>query len=180
MVASPTPVTGTISPPATVVSVAAAPVPVPEQVSAHQQLLSALRPLQQFVDGTHRLSIQLRPAELGAVSVEFAMNSGELSVQLVAERASTAHVLRASIDELRSELERDGFRAGSFDVAQHYGGQQHRRREAFSEVDRLATLGSLGNQGSLDTASDGEPRRKLVGASAVERNGTDGRIDVRI
>jgi hypothetical protein len=80
-----------------------------------------LRPTKQFSDGTHRLSIQLRPDDLGAVTVELALHDGRLSLHFVAENRAAADTLRASMHELRSELETTGQRTGSFEVGQHSG-----------------------------------------------------------
>jgi len=169
VVAAPPQVTGSIS---AARAVEAAHVPVQDHGAA-QQLSAALRPLQQFVDGTHHLSIQLRPAELGTVTVELAMQGGELSLHLVAERTSTAHALRASVDELRADLEADGVRTGAFDIAQQYVGQhQQRRREAFTDV-----LDAMGSRLRSDV---GAPPGPVAVPLDLRTPRKDGRLDVRI
>jgi flagellar hook-length control protein FliK len=83
-----------------------------------QQLATVVRPLRQLADGTHRISLQLRPAELGTVHLEVALEDGRLSLRAVTEHAATRDLLAASMPELRSELSRSGIDLGSLDVGQ--------------------------------------------------------------
>jgi flagellar hook-length control protein FliK len=87
--------------------------------SPWQQLASVVRPLRQLPDGSHRLSLQLRPAELGAVHLEVALEDGRLSLRALAENVTTREVLTASLPELRAELARSGIDLGSLDVGDH-------------------------------------------------------------
>jgi flagellar hook-length control protein FliK len=81
-----------------------------------QQLATVVRPLRQLADGTHRIALQLRPAELGAVHLEVALEDGHLSMRLVAETVAARDALAASMPDLRGELTRSGIDVGSLDV----------------------------------------------------------------
>lgn len=83
------------------------------------QLATVIKPLRQLPDGTHRLSLQLRPAELGAVHLEVAVEDGQLSVRAMAESISSRDVLASAMPELREELVRSGIDVGSLDVGEH-------------------------------------------------------------
>lgn len=81
-----------------------------------EQLVTLVAPLRQGPDGTHRMSIELRPEELGGVKVDVRILGNEISLHLRADLSATTELLRASLADLRSELEMAGFDAGSLDV----------------------------------------------------------------
>jgi hypothetical protein len=81
-----------------------------------EQLANVVRPLRQLPDGSHRIALQLRPAELGVVHLEVAFEDGRLSLRAVAENLATREVLAAALPELRAELSKSGIDLGSLDV----------------------------------------------------------------
>jgi flagellar hook-length control protein FliK len=142
--------------------------PPPLQQSPAQQLLSVLRPLRKFADGSHRLSVRLSPDELGSVTVELSLRSGTLSMHMVAERSATGDLLHNQLHELRRELEQGGVRTGSFEVGQQAA--DGRRNPTASAVAKTAS--SIGiDEPLIDVASisPGSPTRSA-----------DSRLDVRI
>ncbi len=89
--AVPAPSTQAATPtPAVAPTLPAAPEPVATQL---------VRPSPRCVttsDGSYRLSLQLHPAELGAVHVDVQLHAGEVSLHLQAEHAPSAQALLAA------------------------------------------------------------------------------------
>lgn len=83
------------------------------------QLVTVLTPLRSAPDGTHRVGIQLRPDELGEVQIDVVVRGNEIALNVRADLPATADLLRASLAELRAQLEAAGFDAGDLDVAHH-------------------------------------------------------------
>ena len=81
-----------------------------------QQVARVVRPLRQLADGTHRIALQLRPAELGSVHLEVALEDGRLSMRAVTDTVAARDALAAALPELRGELTRSGIDLGSLDV----------------------------------------------------------------
>ena len=94
-----------------------------------QQLAEALRDVRRMSDGSHRLSLQLHPEELGAVQLEVAVRDGQLHLRAVAETDSTRRLLTASIPELREQLTDAGVSAGSLEVGAE-SAADHQRADA--------------------------------------------------
>ena len=93
-----------------------------------QQIAEALRDVRRMSDGSHRLSLQLHPEELGAVQLEVAVRDGQLHLRAVAETDSTRRLLAASIPELREQLTDAGVAAGSLEVGAE-SAEDHRRAD---------------------------------------------------
>lgn len=105
------------------------------------QLIEVIAPLRRGPDGTHQLSIQLRPDELGEVLVDVRVRGTEVNVSLRADLAGTTDLLREALGELRTELEAAGFRSADLDVGQHRSQertQHHMHRSGATGAD-LAT-----------------------------------------
>lgn len=137
--------TGLATPAATVdaakpVAAAAAPPPVPEQ------LVTLVSPLRKSPDGTHRMSLQLRPEELGGVTVDVRVLGNQISLHLRADVPGTTDLLRASLADLRADLEAAGFDAGSLDVGVGDGGTSHDDRDG--DVRRDASGGGTAHRGT--------------------------------
>lgn len=95
----------------------AAPAPFdPAEASPATQVAEALRDVRRLSDGTHRLSLQLHPEDLGAVQLEIALREGRLHLRAVAQTEAGRSALQSSIPELRSELLDAGVDAGSLEV----------------------------------------------------------------
>ncbi|MEZ5245778.1 MAG: flagellar hook-length control protein FliK [Acidimicrobiales bacterium] len=97
-------------------------VPVPD-ASPTQQVAEALREVRRLADGSHRLSLQLHPEELGAVQLEVAIRDGRLHVRAVAETEAARSALEKNLPELRSDLRDAGVRAGSLEVGPDASGR---------------------------------------------------------
>jgi flagellar hook-length control protein FliK len=138
------------------------------------QVLSVLRPVKRFSDGSHRLSIQLRPDDLGTVTVELAVHHGRLDLHMVADSAAATDSLRSSLHELRSEFEASGQRTGSFDVSQH-GDRQHQPGRTIEPGTRDSQTGSGAFGGQVPTTAAALPA--LVAAAL---DSSAGRLDLRI
>ncbi|MGE0879188.1 MAG: flagellar hook-length control protein FliK [Acidimicrobiia bacterium] len=81
-----------------------------------EQVVSAMKPLRKFSDGSHRLAVQLHPDDLGTVHVELSLHKGELNVHMVAQNDAARDALLGSLHELRSDLEASGVRAAAIHV----------------------------------------------------------------
>jgi flagellar hook-length control protein FliK len=137
-----------------------------------QQMVEVLRPIKQFADGTHRLSIQLRPEDMGTINVELAVNKGTLSLHVVADTAATRDAINASLSQLRSEIEAGGVRTGSFGVGQQTAG------------DRQQTAASQRNARSVRSYAlagiDAIDLTQASTAPTASHAAMDGRLDLRI
>lgn len=115
-----------------------------------QGVLSAL------ADGTKRMTLNLNPVELGAVSVILSSRNGEVSAILKPERPETAAMMTQQADVLRHTLEQQGIKVDKVEVQtpqdqrsneQWQGMDQHNasheqqtRRDA---LDRMRRLGQM-------------------------------------
>jgi flagellar hook-length control protein FliK len=147
----------------------APPVPPAPAPSPAHQLLSVLRPLRKFADGSHRLSVKLTPDELGSVTVELSLRSGTLSLHMVAEHSSTGDLLHDSMHELRRDLEQGGVRTGSFEVGQH--ASNRRDNSATPARQSTRSMSSADNSTTIDLTT---PVHVNATGSATSR------LDVRI
>lgn len=112
----------TVAPVSRVAPTAVAPAPAPAPApSLPDQLVEVIGPLRQAPDGTHRVSVQLRPDELGEVLVDVRVRGTEVNLSIRADLAGTAELLRDALGELRAELEAAGFSSGDLDVGSQAG-----------------------------------------------------------
>ena len=131
-----------------------------------QQVAAALREVRQLTDGSHRLSLQLHPEELGAVQLEIALRDGRLHLRAVAETEATRGLLTNSLPELRGELNEAGVATGSLEVGADSAEQHAERRQA---LDRRESTSATPTS---ETTSSESPE--------PEADRSDGRLDVRI
>jgi flagellar hook-length control protein FliK len=68
------------------------------------------------VDGTHRLTVEISPEELGPVRLTVAMRAGEVHLLLAGSSEVSREALRAALPELRKLLDAAGLATGTFDV----------------------------------------------------------------
>jgi flagellar hook-length control protein FliK len=137
-----------------------------------QQMVEVLRPIKQFSDGTHRLSIQLRPEDMGTINVELAVNKGTLSLHVVADTAATRDAISASLSQLRSEIEAGGVRTGSFGVGQQTAGDRQHAAASQRNARGVRSYAVAGIDAIDLTSASSAP---TATASAM-----DGRLDLRI
>ena len=135
-----------------------------------QQIAEALRDVRRLADGSHRLSLQLYPEELGVVQLEVAVRDGQLHLRAATELESTRRLLTASLPELRGQLAEAGVSAGSLEVGAETAGGDRSARD-----------------GSPDTAQSASHPSSPAPASATTEATTStstptaaGRLDVRI
>ena len=125
------------------------------------QLVEVIGPLRQAPDGTHRVSVQLRPDELGEVLVDVRVRGNEVSLSIRADLAGTADLLRDAVGELRAELEAAGFRSGDVDVSSH-----HDRRAAQDEAGASTATGA--DRAALDGAEPDAPNPHAATSSGLD------------
>ena len=133
-----------------------------------QQIAEALRDVRRLADGSHRLSLQLYPEELGVVQLEVAVRDGQLHLRAATELESTRRLLTASLPELRGQLTEAGVSAGSLEVGAETAGGDRSARD-----------------GSPDTTQRASHPARPAPASATTEATTStptaaGRLDVRI
>lgn len=111
--------------------------------SLPDQLVEVVGPLRQAPDGTHRVSVQLRPDELGEVLVDVRVRGSEIHLSIRADLAGTAELLRDAVGELRAELESAGFSSGDLDIGSRADpGPADDRRAGSEERARAAHAGA--------------------------------------
>jgi flagellar hook-length control protein FliK len=110
------------------------------------------------------VEVTLSPEELGKVRFAILGTEGQMSVQIVAERAETLDLLRRHIDVLASELREQGYDQVSFSFGQGGGGPG-------------AEPGGTAPAGDEDRSSRDAPLR--TEPVARPRSG-DGSLDLRL
>lgn len=127
-----------------------------------------------LADGTKRLTLNLNPVELGAVSVVLSSRNGEVSALIKPERAETASMLAQQADVLRHSLEQQGIKVDKVDVQtpqsqnngqnwqgmdQHNAAQEHQAQQ--QTMNRLRRLGTLhGSAGEVIPDISGQALRQ--------------------
>lgn len=91
-----------------------APASTPAAVPVHTQLSAVLSPLKGGKSGEHQLTVQLHPAELGAVTLVARMEHGGITVELTSGSDAARSALVSALPNLRQDLADAGF--GSVNV----------------------------------------------------------------
>ena len=150
-----------------------APTPEPSAAQATaSQLVRSLGPLRSNADGTHRISLELHPAELGTVRVLVEMRSGTMHVQLSGGEAAR-DAMRHALPDLRQQLDDLGITTGSLDVDQGPANQHDQSQQLADQ--RLA------NQQPTDRGSrptDESEARTPAGPGTRTRSGTARALDL--
>ncbi|MGK2959409.1 MAG: flagellar hook-length control protein FliK [Acidimicrobiales bacterium] len=107
----------------------------------HTQLVEAVEPLRHRADGSYDMTIELHPAELGAVRVRAVLENGSIQLHIHAERAATQDMLQNSLATLRTALNDAGLNTSQLSVNSHANLQGQT-----SQSDQQQT--PLGNQAS--------------------------------
>ena len=119
-----------------------------------QAILSSSR------NGMQRLEVKLNPVELGAMTVALSTNrQGEVSAVIRPEKEETAALINQQVDQIRAELENQGFKVDKVEVqtqladqgGQNWqGAQQHNASRDLAErasiLEQLRTLSRLGSE----------------------------------
>ncbi|MBI1844109.1 MAG: flagellar hook-length control protein FliK [Actinobacteria bacterium] len=86
---------------------------------AHVQLVDAVAPLRHRGDGSYDLTLELHPAELGAVRVRAVFENGTIQLHLQADHPATRDLLQGSLAGLRTALDDAGLSTGQVSVGTH-------------------------------------------------------------
>ena len=112
-------------------TIPALPVPAaPEGATAPpaQQVLAVLSPILRTSDGTHRISLELQPAELGSIQATVTVSAGKVTVELHADNAATRQAIGSALPDLRHQLGSGGQQAHVF-----FGSDAPRRQIGYSD-----------------------------------------------
>ncbi|MBK5224935.1 MAG: flagellar hook-length control protein FliK [Acidimicrobiia bacterium] len=121
---APQPTIATPAPTAPTAEVAAPGTIASADADPWEQLANVVRPLRTAPDGTQRMSLQLRPAELGTVHLEVAVQDGRLSIRVIADNVASRDLLASALPDLRAELSSSGVDLGTLDVSDQTSGGQ--------------------------------------------------------
>jgi hypothetical protein len=80
-----------------------------------QQIVRVVAPLRGR-DGTHQISLELRPGDLGSVVADIRIDRGIVHLALSSQRDRTAELIQGRIHNLRSALAEAGLAVGSVEV----------------------------------------------------------------
>jgi len=138
--------------------------PAPAAPPVAQQLVAHVTPLAAAPDGTHELTIELRPVELGTVRLDVTLEDGVLSVRVHAEDPASRRLLAQSLGDLRHALVEAGISAGSLDVGDPRGGGDTGDHGA--PGDRSAPSPRAGDHPTPDTRATAQ--RSLPSRTAVD------------
>jgi flagellar hook-length control protein FliK len=72
-------------------------------------------------EGSHELSLQLEPADLGRLELRVRLEAGVVHVHLEAQARGTSDLLRQALPELRAALTEAGLSPGGLDIHDHGG-----------------------------------------------------------
>ena len=93
-----------------------------------QQVLAVLSPILSTASGTHRISLELHPAELGSIQATITVSGSQVTVELHADNAATRQTIGSALPDLRQQLGSGGQQAHVF-----FGGDVPRRQTGYSD-----------------------------------------------
>lgn len=160
--------------------------PVPDQ------LVRVLMPLRGAADGEYTMSLQLRPAEFGDVTVLVSVRDGVLSVALRGSDTAANHALQDALPDLHHQLRSDGIRVGDLGLlpltpavaaqpGQHAGqsGQQfqpsgNQPALQLGQPDRQGQQGQSGQHGQPGSqfGGNGHPDQRRSGTAEAGISGS--------
>jgi len=82
--------------------------------SQSQQILSILSPVLNRPNGTHQISIEMHPADLGTIQATVTVQSGHVTVELHADHPGARQALGTALPDLRQQLGSGGRHADVF------------------------------------------------------------------
>ena len=123
-----------------------------ERVAVAEQLVAVVRPLSEG-DGTHSLTVDLHPMDLGRVRLEISMEGATIHVTMHAEHAATSTLLHESLPELHRSLDDAGLRAGRVSLG----------ADSSTSDGRSPQQGQAGNQPTFIGAQNQNPNRRSAG-----------------
>lgn len=113
-------------------------------------------------EGGRELVVQLRPADLGHLTIRVTMNDGIMQAQIIADRPEAARMLQQSLSHLDSALGDLGYSLDNLDVA--YQGQEQRDAQASNRKAEDAVSGEV-LEADGTPAVPGSPTSALVGST---------------
>lgn len=119
-------------------------------------------------EGGRELVLNLRPADLGHLTIKVTMNEGVMQAQIIADRPEAARMLQQSMEHLDTALGDLGYSLDNLDVA--YQGQDP--RDAQAPAHRKADGAVSGEV----LEADGSPA--VPGSSTTSATGAPGRLDI--
>jgi len=135
-------------------------------------LIARIAPLRLDADGIHRLTVNLHPADLGAVQVVAEIRNGEITVRLSGATEAGHDALRDALADLKRDLEDSGFTNCTLDLRQG-DAQQEQAREQFSFGNE-----NRGGNESAGRGADGGPAAPEALPTRPAGTGTTSRLDV--
>jgi flagellar hook-length control protein FliK len=152
-----------VTPPSTVSS----PPPV-QHTLAQPELANTLSNLRLRGDGTHELTVQLHPAELGVVNVIAVLHGNTLNVTVAAADPAARAAITAALPQLQSQLDQSGFSGLDLSFGQPnpqtFAGQQQSQGTAPSSSTRASV-------DTAETTTTERPSRRVLsaGLDALDR-----------
>ena len=98
-------------------------------------------------NGVHRIAMELRPNDLGTVSVVAEIRNGHVHLHFGGANEMTREALRAALPELRQQLENAGFADAGFDFGDSPANQSAARQFGAAGQDGGGNQGGRGNRG---------------------------------
>ncbi|MFG1925790.1 flagellar hook-length control protein FliK [Cryptosporangium sp. NPDC048952] len=121
------------------------------------QVADQIIPLRTQGDGVHRIAMELRPNDLGTISVVAEIRNGQVHLHFGGANEMTRETLRAALPELRQQLEDAGFSGAAFDFSDAPAGQQNRQQFATTGQGPGGQTGRGGQTGDTGGAENGRP-----------------------
>lgn len=124
------------------------------------QVAAYLTPLRRGPDGTHRLTVDLYPEDLGHIKVVAEVKGGEIAVRLAGSTEAGRQALATALPELRKDLIDSGFGGCSLDLATDQSwGSPDQRNSSLGHAMADRRDGGAGDRGAPDRGSADEPAR---------------------
>lgn len=158
-----------------------APAVVTTPMAAASQLAPAITTVHRLgVDGTHRLTVDISPDELGPVRVTVALHRGEVSLLLAGSSEVSREALRQALPELRKLLDDAGLRTGSFDVRPDSDSRPGWTNTSGSTASDRGATGSQGWPGQPHATGGGRAGTDSGEAPPGRPRTTDRHLDIHI
>lgn len=157
----------------------------PTEVRPHQQPEMPRKVAQQISvnitkamsQGSDKISIQLRPAELGRIDVQLDVSkTGRVSASIVVERAETLDMLKSDVRSLEKALRDAGLDTDAGELNYNLRGESGDNGEQTAAGNRY---GGMGTAAPEDDTLEQE-LRELTSPNSERNVVTDDRIDVRV
>ena len=160
---------GTSAPPQQSAAVTAGqPQPAAPPQPVHRQVSDALLGVRARGDGTHRMTLELHPADLGQVTVEVRIHAGAVSINLGSANDEARRSLSQALPQLRAELADAGLGGASVSVgADSSGGSAAHQNGTSGQPASGTRSDSVAQQGSNDLTTT--PVRSYPARTGVDR-----------